>query len=106
MSGTACARPGPTAFCRLEDPGLDVTGQRVGSDRAVPACRVAEGPVVSWSTADDAVLAGSRRLPVADAGRSDGAAVIGADDHCRRHLRRGDQYVTVTPPIVAGSLVG
>ena len=31
-----------TAFCRLDEPELEVTGQRLGSDRAILACRVVE----------------------------------------------------------------
>ena len=31
-----------TAFCRLDELGLEVTGQRLESDRAVLACRVVE----------------------------------------------------------------
>ncbi|MDQ2710603.1 MAG: ISL3 family transposase, partial [Actinomycetota bacterium] len=35
-------RPDLTAFCRLEELGLEVTGQRLEPDRAVLACRVVE----------------------------------------------------------------
>ena len=31
-----------TAFCRLDELGLEVTGQRVEPERAVLACRVVE----------------------------------------------------------------
>src|SRR4051794_12788092 len=34
--------PDLTTFCRLDELGLEVTGQRIDSDRAVLACRVAE----------------------------------------------------------------
>jgi hypothetical protein len=36
------ACPDLTTFCRLEEPGLEVAGQRLEPDRAVPTCRVAE----------------------------------------------------------------
>jgi hypothetical protein len=36
------ARPDLTTFCRLDALGLEVTGQRLESDRAVLACRVVE----------------------------------------------------------------
>lgn len=36
------ARPDLTAFCRLDELGLVVTGQRIESDRAVLSCRVVE----------------------------------------------------------------
>ncbi len=40
--GAGFARPDLTKFCRLDDLGLVVTGQRLESDRAVLACRVLE----------------------------------------------------------------
>ena len=57
--------------------------------------RVAEGLGVSWNTANDAVLAEGRRVLIDDPGRFDGVQVIGVDEHCWRHTRRGDRYVTV-----------
>ncbi len=42
MLDATFARPDLTAFCRLEDLGLVVTGQQVEPDRAVLACRVAD----------------------------------------------------------------
>ena len=39
-AGFACADL--TTFCRLDELGLEVTGQRLGPDRAVLACRVVE----------------------------------------------------------------
>ncbi|GAB6985281.1 hypothetical protein JCM10369A_42250 [Nocardioides pyridinolyticus] len=38
--GFAC--PDLTTFCRLDELGLEATGQRVEPDRAVIACRVVE----------------------------------------------------------------
>ena len=40
MPDATFARPDLTAFCRLDELGLEVTGQRLESDRAVLACRV------------------------------------------------------------------
>jgi hypothetical protein len=57
--------------------------------------RVAEGLGVSWNTANDAVLAQGRRVLIEDPHRFDGVRVIGVDEHCWRHTRRGDKYVTV-----------
>jgi hypothetical protein len=57
--------------------------------------RVAEGLGVSWNTANDAVLAEGRRVLIKDPHRFDGVRVIGVDEHCWRHTRRGDKYVTV-----------
>lgn len=57
--------------------------------------RVAEGLGVSWNTANNAVLAESKRVLIADAARFDGVRVIGVDEHIWRHTRRGDKYVTV-----------
>ena len=48
LAGFAC--PDLTTFCRLDELGLEVTGQRLEPDRAVLACRVVEpeaGEVVS-----------------------------------------------------------
>ncbi len=67
---------------------------------------VAEGLAVSWNTANDAVLAGGRRVLVEDPARFDGVRVIGVDEHVWRHTRRGDKYVTVIidlTPIRCGS---
>ena len=57
--------------------------------------RVAEGLHVSWDTANDAVLAEGRRVLIGDPARFDAVTVIGVDEHCWRHTRRGDKYVTV-----------
>jgi len=46
------ARPDLTTFCRLEELGLEVLGQRLEPDRAVLACRV--GSRTSGATAADA----------------------------------------------------
>jgi hypothetical protein len=42
LDATAFARPSLTAFCRLDELGLIVVGQRLESKRAVLACRVAD----------------------------------------------------------------
>jgi transposase len=57
--------------------------------------RVAEALAVSWDTANDAVLAEGRRVLIEDPARCDGVAVVGVDEHCWRHTRRGDKFVTV-----------
>ena len=57
--------------------------------------RVSEGLAVSWNTANDAVLAEGRRVLINNPARFDGVAVIGVDEHCWRHTRKGDKYVTV-----------
>ena len=57
--------------------------------------RVAEALAVSWDTANDAVLAEGRRVLISDPHRLDGVRVVGVDEHCWRHTRRGDKFVTV-----------
>jgi transposase len=57
--------------------------------------RVAAGLGVTWHTVNDAVLAAGRQLLIDDPTRLDGVRVIGVDEHCWRHTRRGDKYVTV-----------
>jgi hypothetical protein len=57
--------------------------------------RVAEGLGVAWNTANDAVLAEGKRLLIDQPGRFDNVAVVGVDEHCWRHTRKGDKYVTV-----------
>ncbi|MBC7307115.1 MAG: ISL3 family transposase [Dietzia sp.] len=42
MSDATFASPDLTTFCRLDELGLEVTGQRLEPDRAVLACRVVE----------------------------------------------------------------
>ena len=42
MSDATFACPDLTTFCRLDELGLEVTGQRLEPDRAVLACRVVE----------------------------------------------------------------
>ncbi|TQL48950.1 ISL3 family transposase [Ornithinicoccus hortensis] len=57
--------------------------------------RVAEGLGVAWHTANDAVLAEGHRLLIDDPARLDGVEVLGVDEHCWRHTRRGDKFITV-----------
>jgi transposase len=57
--------------------------------------RVAAGLGVAWNTANDAVLAEGKRVLIDDPGRFDGVRVVGVDEHCWRHTRSGDKYVTV-----------
>jgi len=46
-------------------------------------------------TVNDAVLAAGRTLLIHDPTRFDGVRVLGVDEHCWRHTRRGDKFVTV-----------
>ncbi len=57
--------------------------------------RVAEGLAVAWDTANDAVLAEGQRVLIGNPDRFNGVKVIGVDEHCWRHTRKGDKYVTV-----------
>lgn len=57
--------------------------------------RIAEGLDVAWNTANDAVLAEGQRVLISDPTRFDDVRVIGVDEHCWRHTRRGEKYVTV-----------
>jgi len=57
--------------------------------------RVAAGLGASWHTVNDAVLAAGRRLLIDDPARLNGVRVIGVDEHCWPHTRRGDKFVTV-----------
>lgn len=57
--------------------------------------RVAEALAVAWDTANDAVLAEGKRVLISDPHRLDGVHVIGVDEHCWRHTRMGDKFVTV-----------
>ena len=56
---------------------------------------VAAGLGVSWSAANDAVLAEGKRRLIDDLARFEGVTTIGVDEHVWRHTRRGDKYVTV-----------
>ncbi len=55
--------------------------------------RVAEALAVTWNTANTAVLDEGRRVLINDPHRLDGVRVLGVDEHCWRHTRRGDKYV-------------
>lgn len=57
--------------------------------------RVAEGLAVSWNTANDAVLAEGKRVLIDDPHRLEGVQVVGVDEQCWRHTRKGDKFVTV-----------
>jgi transposase len=57
--------------------------------------RVAANLGASWHTVNDAVLAAGHQLLIDDPARLDGVRVLGVDEHCWRHTRRGDKYVTV-----------
>jgi transposase len=49
----------------------------------------------SFCRLDELGLAEGRRVLISDPHRFDGVRVIGVDEHCWRHTRRGDKYVTV-----------
>ncbi len=57
--------------------------------------RVAEGLGVAWNTANDAVLAEGRRVLINDPRRFEGVKVVGVDEHCWRHTRAGEKFVSV-----------
>ena len=57
--------------------------------------RVAAGLGVSWSAANEAILAEGRRMLIDDPGRFEDVTTIGVDEHVWRHTRKGDKYVTV-----------
>jgi transposase len=170
MPHASFVRPDLGSFCRLDELGLQVVGQRIESGRAVLACRVVEtdefarwcrrcgceaaprdsvtrrlaheplgwrpttllvtirryrctgcGHVwrqdTSRATEPRAKLsrralrwalegivcqhltvarvAEGRRVLIEGPHRFDGVRVIGVDEHCWRHTRRGDKYVTV-----------
>jgi len=68
--------------------------------------QVSEGLGVSWNTANGAVLAEGRRVLIEVPRRFDGVRMIGVDEHCGRHPRRGEKYVTVIidlPPLRDGT---
>ena len=57
--------------------------------------RVAANLGVTWHTVNDAVLGAGRDLLINDPTRLNGVRVLGVDEHCWRHTRRGDKFVTV-----------
>ncbi len=68
--------------------------------------RVAEGLAVAWDTANDAIIAEGRRVLIDDPSRFDQVTVLGVDEHCWRHTRAGDKFVTVIidlTPVAAGT---
>lgn len=96
-------------FCRLDELGLEVTGQRLEPDREDAVSdrsatglsrgdrRRNEKPTVLRGivTRSTAVLAEGRRVLINDPRRLHGVRVIGVDEHVWRHTRHGDRYVTV-----------
>ncbi len=49
----------------------------------------------AWGTVHDAVTALGHKVLIDHPGRLDGVRVLGVDEHCWRHTRHGDKYVTV-----------
>ncbi|WP_412768732.1 transposase, partial [Mycobacterium canetti] len=113
-----------TAFCRLDELGVEVTGQHLDSERAVLACRITDedrwcrrcgeqGQVrdtvtrrlAHWCTIlVSVILDGLPDAPEAPLGYRPArlTAVMSimsfaesVDEHVWRHTRRGDKYVTV-----------
>jgi len=61
----------------------------------VPISGVAAVLGVSWDTAHTAVTELGQKLLIAHPARLEGVEAIGVDEHCWRHTRRGDKFVTV-----------
>ena len=61
----------------------------------VTVARISQALVVSWNTANTAVLAEGQCLLINDPGRCGGVRVIGVDEHVWRHTPYGDRHVTV-----------
>lgn len=61
----------------------------------VPAWRLGEEVGVAWNTANDAIIAEGKRALIDDPARFDGVTVLEVDEHCWRHTRGGDKFVTV-----------
>jgi len=98
---TACGRVWRQDTTRAAEPRARVSRRGLAWALEAIVCqhltvaRVADALAVAWNTANDAVLAERRRVLINDPGRFDGVSVIGVDEHCWRHTRRGDRYVTV-----------
>ena len=88
MSGAAAPR------AKISRGGLEWALRGIVIDH-LTVTRVAAGLGVSWSAANDAVLAEGRRRLIDDPARFDGVTTIGVDEHVWRHTRFGDKYVTV-----------
>ena len=61
---------------------------------------------MAWDTANDAIIAEGRRVLIDDPSRFDQVTVLGVDEHCWRHTRAGDKFVTVLidlTPVAAGT---
>lgn len=48
-----------------------------------------------WDIANDAIIVEGKRVLIGDPARFDGVTVLGVDEHCWRHTRGGDKFVTV-----------
>src|SRR4051794_16488369 len=96
-----CRRVWPQDISRAAEPRAKLSRRALRWALEAIVCqhltvaRVAEALAVSWDTANDAVLAEGRRGLIGAPTRVDGVGVIGVDEHCWRHTRRGDNYVTV-----------
>jgi transposase len=98
---TGCARVWRQDISRAARPRARLTRRALQWALEAIVCqhlsvaRVAEALAVSWNTANDAVLAEGKRVLIEDIDRFSGVRVIGVDEHCWRHTRRGDRFVTV-----------
>jgi transposase len=63
--------------------------------------RVAEGLAVSWNTTNDAVLAEGQRALIDVRPATTVSASSGVDEHCWRHTRHGEKFVTVIIDLTA-----
>lgn len=77
---------------RISRGGLEWALQGIVVDH-LTVTRVAAGLGVSWSAANDAVLAEGRRRLIDDPHRFDGVTTIGVDEHVWRHTRLGDKWL-------------
>ena len=70
-------------------------GLRALSLESMSVSRVAQALVISWHTANTAILTRAEQILNEAPDRLEGVEVLGVDEHVWRHTRRGDRYVTV-----------
>ena len=86
-------RPAAPSQGRLSRDAVLHVAKQIVIDR-VAVSHAARNVGVGWNTAHAAILTAAREwLDAPD--RLDGVSTIGVDEHCWRHTRRGDKYVTV-----------
>ena len=79
---------------KLSRDAIMLAVKQVVIDR-LSVARVAANLGVGWNTCNDAILAAGQELLINDPGRLDGVTTVGVDEHCWRHTRFGDKFVTV-----------